>query len=100
VHQQIYAARTRYRLDPFALSDPTRRAAIRLLWGGEERCVCEPMKQIDASQSRRSRHMARSRKVADDAAIAGYGVASTPGLVIDGKVVDAGGLPRPEDVAK
>jgi len=39
-------------------------------------------------------------KVSDYAAIAGFGVASTPGLVIDGKVVHAGGLPKPEDVAK
>ncbi len=39
-------------------------------------------------------------KVTDYAAIAGFGVASTPGLVIDGKVVHAGGLPKSEDVAK
>jgi small redox-active disulfide protein 2 len=39
-------------------------------------------------------------KVTDYAAIAGYGVASTPGIVIDGKVVHAGGLPKAEDVAK
>ena len=34
-------------------------------------------------------------KVTDYAAIASYGIASTPGIVIDGKVVHAGGLPRP-----
>ena len=39
-------------------------------------------------------------KVTDYAAIAGYGIASTPGIVIDGTVVHSGGLPRPEDVAK
>ncbi len=39
-------------------------------------------------------------KVTDYAEIAGFGVASTPGLVIDGKVVHAGGLPKSEDVAK
>lgn len=39
-------------------------------------------------------------KVTDYAAIAGYGVASTPGLVVDGKVVHAGGLPKAEDVAR
>ncbi|MDA8128452.1 MAG: thioredoxin family protein [Betaproteobacteria bacterium] len=32
-------------------------------------------------------------KVADMAAILGYGVMSTPGVVIDGKVVHAGGVP-------
>jgi small redox-active disulfide protein 2 len=40
------------------------------------------------------------KKVTDYADIAGYGIAATPGVVIDGKVVHAGGLPRPEDVAK
>jgi ArsR family transcriptional regulator len=48
-------------LDPVsllsALAEPTRLAAIRLLWDGEEHCVCELMKKIDASQSRMSRHM-------------------------------------------
>lgn len=39
-------------------------------------------------------------KVTDYAAIAGYGIASTPGIVIDGRVVHAGGLPKPDDVAK
>ena len=39
-------------------------------------------------------------KVTDYAAIAGYGVVSTPGIVIDGKVVHAGGLPKEDDVAK
>ena len=32
-------------------------------------------------------------KVTDMAAILGYGVMSTPGVVIDGKVVHAGGVP-------
>lgn len=39
-------------------------------------------------------------KVTDYAEIAGYGIASTPGLVVDGKVVHAGGLPKAEDVAR
>jgi protein-disulfide isomerase len=39
-------------------------------------------------------------KVTDFAAIAGYGIASTPGIVIDGKVVHAGGLPKLEDLAR
>lgn len=39
-------------------------------------------------------------KVTDYAAIAGYGIASTPGIVIDGKVVHAGGLPKAEDIDK
>ena len=36
-------------------------------------------------------------KVEDMAAILGYGVMSTPGVVIDGKVVHAGGVPSKED---
>jgi len=38
-------------------------------------------------------------KVTDYAAIAQYGIASTPGIVIDGKVVHAGGLPKAEALA-
>lgn len=42
----------------------------------------------------------RVEKVTDYAAIAGFGIAATPGIVIDGKVVHAGGLPKAEDVAR
>ncbi len=38
-------------------------------------------------------------KVTDYAEIAGYGIASTPGIVIDGRVVHAGGLPKADDIA-
>ena len=41
-----------------ALADPTRLGALRLLWDGEEHCVCELMRKLGASQSRMSRHMA------------------------------------------
>jgi len=34
-------------------------------------------------------------KITDVAEIMGYGVISTPGVVVDGKVVHAGGLPGP-----
>ena len=40
-----------------AICDPTRRAALALLCGGGEHCVCELMARLDASQSRMSRHM-------------------------------------------
>ncbi|WP_431858655.1 thioredoxin family protein [Azospirillum sp.] len=39
-------------------------------------------------------------KVTDYATIAGYGIAATPGVVVDGKVVHSGGLPRTEDIAR
>jgi len=35
-------------------------------------------------------------KVTDIAQIMAYGVMSTPGVVVDGKVVHAGGLPGPD----
>lgn len=38
-------------------------------------------------------------KVTDYAEIAKYGIASTPGIVVDGKVVHAGGLPKAEAIA-
>ena len=41
-----------------ALSDPTRLGAIRILWDGDEHCVCELMRDLGATQSRMSRHMA------------------------------------------
>ena len=37
-------------------------------------------------------------KVTDMAQIMSYGVMSTPGVVVDGKVVHAGGLPGPDMV--
>ena len=39
-------------------------------------------------------------KVTDYAEIAGYGIAATPGIVVDGKVVHAGGLPKAEDLVR
>jgi small redox-active disulfide protein 2 len=38
-------------------------------------------------------------KVEDLQAIMGYGVMSTPGVVIDGKVVHAGGIPARDKIA-
>ena len=35
-------------------------------------------------------------KVTDMAQIMGYGVMSTPGVVVDGEVVHAGGIPGPD----
>jgi small redox-active disulfide protein 2 len=37
-------------------------------------------------------------KVTDYAAIAAFGVAATPGVVVDGKLVHAGGLPREGEI--
>ena len=40
----------------------------------------------------------RLEKVTDMAAIAAHGVMRTPGVVIDGEVVHAGGVPQPDAV--
>jgi ArsR family transcriptional regulator len=40
-----------------ALAEPTRLAALRIIWDGHERCVCELMRELGVSQSRMSRHM-------------------------------------------
>ena len=40
-----------------ALADPTRRAALAIIWSGGEHCVCDLMTALDATQSRVSRHM-------------------------------------------
>jgi small redox-active disulfide protein 2 len=39
-------------------------------------------------------------KISDIAEIMGYGVMSTPGVVVDGQVVHSGGLPGPDDVRR
>jgi len=40
-----------------ALAEPTRLGAIRILADGREHCVCDLMSELDATQSRMSRHM-------------------------------------------
>lgn len=40
-----------------ALAEPTRLAAMRILHDGDEHCVCDLMRRLDATQSRMSRHM-------------------------------------------
>ncbi len=40
-----------------ALAEPTRLAALRMVWDGREHCVCELMGKLGATQSRMSRHM-------------------------------------------
>lgn len=45
------------------LSDTTRLRALRMLWDGQEHCVCELMDRLAATQSRMSRHLAALKSV-------------------------------------
>ncbi len=40
------------------LAEATRLEALRRVWDGREHCVCELMRELGATQSRMSRHMA------------------------------------------
>ncbi len=40
-----------------ALAEPTRLNALRMVWDGQEHCVCELMRELGVTQSRMSRHM-------------------------------------------
>lgn len=71
---------------------------VKVLGPGCSRC--EATEQMVRDAAARLGLDVSVEKVTDYAAIAGYGIASTPGIVIDGKVVHAGGLPKPEDVAR
>ena len=71
---------------------------VKVLGSGCKRCIATAdMVQKEAD---RLGVAVTIDKVTDYAAIASYGVVSTPGIVIDGKVVHAGGLPKPEDLAR
>ncbi|MCC6719124.1 MAG: thioredoxin family protein [Acetobacteraceae bacterium] len=71
---------------------------IKVLGPGCKRCIATA--EMVQAQADKLGVAVAIEKVTDYAAIAGYGIASTPGVVIDGKVVHAGGLPKPEDLAK
>jgi small redox-active disulfide protein 2 len=70
---------------------------IKVLGPGCKRCVATA-DMVKAAADRLGVPVT-IEKVTDYAAIASYGIAATPGVVIDGKVVHAGGLPKEEDVA-
>jgi len=69
---------------------------VKVLGSGCSRCVATA--EMVKSEARALGVPVTIEKVTDYAAIAAYGVASTPGVVIDGKLVHAGGLPKPENV--
>jgi small redox-active disulfide protein 2 len=70
---------------------------VKILGTGCKRCIATAdMVQAEAD---RLGIPVNIEKITDYAAIAGYGIASTPGIVIDGRVVHAGGLPKSADLA-
>lgn len=69
---------------------------IKILGSGCKNC--ETTGHIIAAQAKRMGVEIRLEKITDMAEILGYGVISTPGVVVDGQVVHAGGIPRPDDV--
>ncbi len=71
---------------------------IKVLGPGCKRCLtAAEMVQAEAAKLG---IQFKLEKVTDYAAIASYGIASTPGIVVDGKVVHAGGLPKAEDLKR
>ncbi len=70
---------------------------VKVLGPGCKRC--EATAEMVKAEAAKLGMDIKVEKVTDYAAIAQYGIASTPGIVIDGKVVHAGGLPKAEAVA-
>lgn len=70
---------------------------VKVLGPGCKRC--QATEEMVTAEAARLGVAVSVEKVTDYAAIAGYGIISTPGIVVDGKVVHAGGLPKAEDVA-
>ncbi len=71
---------------------------VKILGSGCKRCIAAG--EMAEAEARKLGVDIALEKVTDFAEIVGYGIAATPGVVIDGKVVHAGGLPKPEDMAK
>ena len=71
---------------------------VKILGSGCKRCIATA--DMATAEAKKLGIDIELEKVTDFVEIAKFGIASTPGVVIDGKVVHAGGLPKPEDMAK
>lgn len=69
---------------------------VKVLGPGCKRC--ETTAEMVVAEAARLGVDVKIEKVTDYAEIAKYGIASTPGIVVDGKVVHAGGLPKMENI--
>jgi len=72
--------------------------SIKVLGPGCNRCAMTANMIEDAAKSLGVE--VKVDKVTDMAEIARHGIMSTPGVVIDEKVVHAGGLPKADDVKR
>ncbi len=61
---------------------------------------CETTAKLIAIAAEQAEVDIELEKVTDIAAIMSFGVMSTPGVVVDGELVHAGGLPAPDDVRR
>jgi small redox-active disulfide protein 2 len=59
---------------------------------------CETTAKLIAIAAEQAGVEIELEKVTDMAEIMGFGVMSTPGVVVDGEVVHAGGLPGPDQI--
>lgn len=71
---------------------------VKVLGSGCKRC--QATADLVRAEADRLGVAIELEKVTDVAQVASYGIVSTPGLVVDGKVVHAGGLPKAEDIVK
>jgi len=71
---------------------------VKVLGSGCKRCYATETMVRDAAA--KLGIDIKVEKVTDYAEIARFGIASTPGIVIDGKVVHAGGLPKEDALEK
>ncbi|WP_374546162.1 thioredoxin family protein [Rhodoblastus sp.] len=71
---------------------------VKVLGSGCKRC--QETEQMVRMEAQRLGVEITIEKVTDYVEIAKFGVLSTPGVVIDGKVVHAGGIPKAADLAK
>lgn len=69
---------------------------IKVLGGG---CAnCDTVMKMIETKSRELGSDITLEKISDMAVILGFGVMSTPGVVVDGKVVHSGSVPSPSMV--
>lgn len=59
---------------------------------------CEITANVIAAAAKQAGVEIELEKVTDVAEIMAYGVMSTPGVVVDGKLVHSGGIPGPDQV--